>query len=60
MSRVVRTLGIVMTPRADCQGCDWNRPPGPVSRDQAKWHVKQTGHEVIVTVEKRDLYARED
>jgi hypothetical protein len=47
-------------PYADCTegGCPWARNPGQFTREQAKQHVKVTGHEVVVVVEKRTLYGR--
>ena len=49
-------------PYAECEneGCGWERDPGPTTRDEAKRHVVETGHDVIVTVENRTLYKRVD
>lgn len=60
--RVVRQVSMAMQPYAVCaeDSCPWEREESSISREQAKQHVRDSGHEVVVVTAKRDLYRRED
>jgi hypothetical protein len=56
--RAFRGLSISYQPRAECRDaeCGWKHRISRAARDQAKIHVRITGHSVTVTVEKVDTY----
>ncbi len=56
MSRITKALSETLQPRAQCLACDWMHGPHRSTRDEAKWHVRSTGHPVRVVTEIHDLY----
>jgi len=56
--KVIRALSVTYNPAADClaEDCGFATPLSPDARNQAKMHVKATGHEVRVITETVDLY----
>jgi len=56
--RVIREISATYEPRAECSECDWEHGYGRSARNEAKWHVRSTGHLVIVVTEKREAYRR--
>lgn len=48
--KIHRSLSIAYTPKAECLGCSWTHPHSRITRDQAKFHVRQTGHTVEIVV----------
>lgn len=56
--RVTKVIGVTLLPRAKCTECDWEHGEHKTTRDEAKWHVRSTGHQVVVITEIHDGYAR--
>lgn len=50
---VERTCKITLKPSADCnaEGCDWSHPESQHTREEAKEHVRYSGHPVIIKTE---------
>jgi hypothetical protein len=57
-----RTLEVQYNPRAECNivGCDWEVGASRSARQRAKDHVRFTGHEVIITVERIATWGPKD
>lgn len=45
-------LEVTWAPYAECRNCVWEAPKGKAARDQAKRHVRETGHIVNVIHER--------
>ena len=56
MSRVIRALSMGLHPSAECTDCEWRHPSSGATRDNAKDHVKRTGHAVEVETLTVDRY----
>lgn len=54
--RVKRVLSMGLQPEAMCDNCGWAHRSSSMTRDAAKAHVKDTGHDVLVETVTRDLY----
>lgn len=54
-------IRMTFNPAATCRDeqCGWSRGDNPVTRDEAKQHTIQTGHETEVVVEDVTVYRRE-
>jgi hypothetical protein len=59
--RVKTDLRITYQPWAECivEGCGWARNARLGNRAEARAHVRDTGHDVVVVIEDRTLYTRE-
>jgi hypothetical protein len=53
-------MEVTYQPYAECvkEECGWHAPTSLATRDQAKGHVRATGHEVRVVIEKVALWDR--
>ena len=49
MSRVIRTFNASLAPEANCDDCDWEWPISRRTLEEAKAHIRETDHKVIVT-----------
>jgi hypothetical protein len=47
-------------PAAQCRDCLWAQVSSPITRRNAKSHVRDTGHVTTVTVEERTTYTRDE
>jgi hypothetical protein len=59
MPKVIKQMEAVFEPYAECakEECGWNAGSSATAREQAKVHVRATGHHVRVVIEKVALWA---
>ena len=53
---VSRTSTFVAYPEAECNMCEWEYPVARTTRREAKAHVRETGHQVTLTITGWDIY----
>lgn len=61
MPKVIKATEVKYNPRAVCsdEDCPWERQPSRHTTGDAKAHVRQRGHEVVIIHETRQLWRRE-
>jgi S-formylglutathione hydrolase FrmB len=61
VSRVTKVVGVKLNPSAECNSpdCMWGSLESAWTRNDAKEHVKATGHPVVVRTVISDLYRLE-